>query len=216
MKFEDLKLDYGYPVQLQTGSGDIKEQRVSCRLVGCVPGKSIMVSQPRNARLRPGQRLVARFMVANGICLFPVTIDSIVNLPLPMICLTYPSKVSFKEIRGATRVDVNLSIEAFNLNGFEERSCEGRLGDVSTSGAKIELTEALVEVGEELVIRGEVNVASIQRQLDIKTVVRSRIERSTKEQDAEHPAVYGVEFSETDEDKLLLLYAYVFSEMAMR
>jgi len=216
MKFEDLKLDYGYPVQLQTGSGDIKEQRVGCRLVGCVPGKSIMVSQPRNVRLRSGQRLVARFMVANGICLFPVTIESIVNLPLPMICLSYPSKVSFKEIRGATRVDVNLSIEAFNLGGFEERDCQGRLGDVSTSGAKIELTEALAEVGEELVIRGEVNVASIQRQLDIKTVVRSRIERSTKEQDAEYPAVYGVEFSETDEDKLLLLYAYVYSEMAMR
>jgi len=155
-------------------------------------------------------------MVANGICLFPVTVESIVNLPLPMICLSYPPKVSFKEIRGATRVDVNLSIEAFNLNGFEEKHCQGRLGDVSTSGAKIELTEALVEVGEELVIRGEVNVASIQRQLNITTVVRSRIERSTREQDSEYPAVYGVEFSETDEDKLLLLYAYVYSEMAMR
>ena len=216
MKFEDLKLAYGYPLQLQTSSSDIKAQRVSCRLVGCVPGKSLMVSQPRNAGLRPGQKLVARFMVANGICLFPVSVESIVNLPMPMICLAYPPSVSFKEIRGATRVDVNLAIEATNLNSLEERRCTGKLGDVSTTGAKIELSEALGEVGEELLLQGEVNVASIQRELSIKAVVRSRIERSTKEHDAQYPAVYGIEFTETDEDKLLLLYAYVYSEMAMR
>lgn len=215
MKFEDLKIPYGYAVQLQTGSNDASEQRLSCRVVGCVPGRTIMVTQPRNGRFRTGQKLVARLMVANGICLFPVTIESTANHPLPMYCLSYPSSVSFKEIRGATRVDVSLPIEVKNLSALEDQQTMGQLGDVSTSGAKIELREAVVSVGDELELSGDVEVGSIQRNMKLTAVVRSRIERSTKEMDSEFPAVYGIEFIEKDEERLLMLYAYVYSEMAL-
>ncbi|GAA5316285.1 MAG: hypothetical protein AseanaTS_14890 [Candidatus Pelagadaptatus aseana] len=213
MKFEELKLPYGYPVQLQAGSGT-DAVKLSSRLLGCVPGKTLMVSVPKASRLRTGQKIIVRIMAANGICLFPAVLESTANMPLPMLCLSYPGSVQFKEIRGATRVDVGLAIQATNLSSLEEKSCDGKVSDISLSGAKIELREAIGEVGEELDLEMTVNIANLTRKLKIKTLIRSRIERSTREQDEEFSAVYGVEFKENNEEQLLGLYAYIYSAMA--
>lgn len=212
MKFEDYKLPYGYPLQLQ--AADAETTNITARLIGCVPGRTIMVSQPRGSRFRTGQKIVARIMVSNGICLFSTVLESTVNLPVPMLCLAYPKKVQFKEIRGAARVDVNLDVDATNISALEEKKAQGKISDISLSGAKIELEEALAEVGEELQLVVTVNVANLARELSLKSQVRSRVERSTREYEEGLPAVYGIEFVENDEDQLLGLYAYVYSSMA--
>lgn len=212
MKFEDFKLPYGYPMQLQ--AADSETARINARLLGCIPGRNIMLSQPRGARLRTGQKLIVRVMAANGICLFPATLESTVNLPVPMLCLSYPAAVQFKEIRGATRVDVDLGVEVANLSALEERKTQGKISDISLLGAKVELAEAIAEVGEELQLGMTVSIASLTRELSIKSLVRSRVERSTRENEEEFSAVYGVEFAENEEDQLLGLYAYVYSSMA--
>ncbi len=215
MKFEDLKLGYGYPVQLQSQS-EGQAQRCTSKIIGCVPGQGILMTPARGkARLRSGQKIVVRIMVGNGICLFPAVIESVVAQPLPMMQLSYPKQVSFKEIRGATRVDVELAVSAQNLSSLPERSSDGMIADISTSGARLEVADPIGEVGDELTLKGVVNVGPIQRELDIGAVIRSRIERSTREVEENLPAVYGVEFTEQDEDKLLLLYAFVYSELAM-
>ena len=212
MKFEDFKLPYGYPMPLQ--AADSGSTKINSRLIGCIPGRTIMMSQPRGARFRSGQKIIVRIMAANGICLFPAVLESSVNLPMPMLCLSYPQNVQFKEIRGATRVDVSLEVEATNISALEEKKSLGKISDISLSGAKIELAEAVAEVGEELQLALTVNVATLTRELSIKSLVRSRIERSTREYEEGLPAVYGIEFVENNEDQLLGLYAYVYSSMA--
>ena len=57
-------------------------------------------------------------------------------------------------------------------------------------------------------------VLDIARDLTVDAIIRSRLERSTQEADKDLPAVYGVEFIEEDEERRLLLCAYVFSRIA--
>lgn len=217
MKFEDLKLAYGYPLQLQTNSNGHPE-RFSCRIIGCLPGRGILLSVPRAAgkyvRFRPGQKMVARLMVDNGVGIFACALETQIAEPLPMLLVTYPDNVNFKGIRGATRVEVVLPIEASNPNISGGVRVEGIIADISASGARLELVETIGENGDKVTIYGVVDVLGISRNLQVDAVIRSRVERSTQEGDANLPAIYGVEFVEKDEDRCLLLYAYVFSQIA--
>ena len=214
MKFEDLKLPYGYPIQLQSGTGN-NIVKINSRIIGCVPGRFILISMPKSgSRLRTGQKAVARIMATNGIGVFSTSLESSLNLPIPMMCLAYPNAVNFKEIRGSTRVDVGQDIDVSSVNAIEESSSQGKMSDISLSGAKIELAEAIVSVGDEILIKLNVTIADVTTQLTLKSVVRSRIERSTKENDEGLPAVYGIEIVENEEDQRLGWYAYVYSSIA--
>jgi len=218
MKFDELKLTSGYQIQLQVSSDTNVPFKYNCRFVGSIPGKTVMVTSPRQSgkgpRLRPGLRLLVRLMIDNGICVFPATIEHMASAPFPILHLSMPASISFKEIRGATRVDVDQALSATNVTELDEPSAEGVFADISTSGARLELASAIGKVGDQLELLCDVNIGRLVRTLRVKAVIRSRIERSTKEIDHNLPAVYGIEFVETDEDVLLVLYAYVYSEMA--
>lgn len=217
MKFEDLKLVYGYPLQLQVNNNG-QPERFSCRLIGCLPGRSILLSVPRLAgkysRFRPGQKMVARLMVDNGIGMFACVVEAQTSDPYPLLHVSYPESVSFKGIRGATRVTVRLPVDVTNLSGVSDLPVSGALADISISGARMELNNAVGEVGDKLRLITSVDILGIVRQLQVNAVVRSRVERSTQEVDENLPAIYGIEFTEKDEDRLLLLYTYVFSQIA--
>lgn len=217
MKFEELKLAYGYPLQLQSNNNG-QPERFSCRIIGCLPGRSILLSVPRVAgkyiRFRAGQKVVARLMVDNGVGIFAAVIEAQVADPLPMLLLSYPDNVTFKGIRGATRVVVTLPIQVVNHNSLSDEQIAGTVADISASGARLELIDAVGQIGDRLTIYAVVNIMGISRQLQIDSVIRSRVERSTQEVESNLPAIYGVEFTEKDEDRCLLLYAYVFSQIA--
>ena len=57
-------------------------------------------------------------------------------------------------------------------------------------------------------------VAGLYRDLRLEAVIRSRVERSTQELKQNTPVVYGLEFIEADEDRRLLLAAYVYAKIA--
>jgi hypothetical protein len=217
MKFEDLKLTYGYPLQLQANTSG-QPERFSCRLIGCLPGRSILLSVPRVAgkyvRFRPGQKLVARLMVGNGVGLFACTVETLTSEPYPILFVTYPDSVSFKGIRGATRVGVEVAVDVDNLTSANEQSVSGIISDISSSGARMEMARAVGSIGDTICVRGSIEVLGIARDLRIEAVIRSRVELGAQEVDENLPAIYGIEFVEKDEDRRLLLYAYVFSQIA--
>lgn len=213
MKFEEIKLAPGYPLQLQTSSVDGEVKRVNSRYLGALPGKYLLVTPPANTRFRTGQKLAVRAMVANGIAMLSTTVETTVNTPVSMLCLSYPAAINFKEIRGATRVTVNLEASVTNISEVTGSSVAGQIADVSTTGAKIELKDVVGDVGQELELKAQVTIGNIQRTMLLKAVIRARIDRSTKELDEEFPAVYGIEFKGTDEENQLLLHAYVYREM---
>ncbi len=218
MNIEDLKLSAGFPIQLLVSSANAESVRYSCKLIGYLPGKGVLVTPPivggKVVRLVGGQKLTARLMVTNGMCLFSASVQTITASPYPILHLSYPNSVSFKGVRNATRIDVRLPIVAINESALESPDIQGVIADISVTGARLELSEDIVEIGDELVISADIKVGPIRRSLKVTAVIRSRIERSTREYDEKLPAVYGLEFIEKDDDRLLELYAYVYVEMA--
>lgn len=152
-------------------------------------------------------------MVDNGIGLFASVVETQTAEPYPILHVSYPEQVSFKGIRGATRVNVDLPIQVKNLSVINEEVMKGTIADISISGARMELLEPVGEIGDKIRINARVTILNMVRELMVDAIIRSRLERSTQEADKNLPAVYGVEFTEEDEEKRLLLCAYVFGQI---
>ncbi len=219
MKFEELKLTYGYPLQLQTASLAGQPERYSCRLIGCLPGRSILLSVPKQGgkliKFRAGQKIVVRLMIDNGIGIFACIVESQTQDPYPILHLSYPETVTFKGIRGATRVAVRENIEATNMSMESKILASGFICDMSISGTRIELSDDIAEIGDTLELRANVNIRDVKRDLILTGVIRSRVDPTDNL--AEGVLVsYGLEFTNQAEEHRLIMYAYVFNQMALQ
>lgn len=219
MKFEELKLAYGYPLQLQTTSLAGQPERFSCRLIGCLPGRSLLLSVPKQAgklvKFRSGQKIVVRLMIDNGIGIFAGIVESLTLDPYPILHLSYPESVTFKGIRSATRVVVCEKIDVSNISLESKPSSQGVISDISISGARIELSDEIAEIGDLLEIKAEVDIRGIKRELVLSGIVRSRVDPTDGHMEAMLVS-YGLEFTQQTEEQRLLMYAYVFNQMAMQ
>jgi len=218
MTFDDLKILPGFPLQVQVKTSTGVSERYPCRFIGAIPGRSLILTVPRAngraLRFRPGQSVVARMMVAHGVGGFSCVVESQVSEPYPLLYVEYPQEVGFKGVRQSIRVDVDLPVSVFNHSSLEDSSMDGKLADISLSGARLELAQVLGDMGDKIQISAQVTVAGISRTLKIEAIIRSRIERSTQERERNVPVVYGVEFMGSDEEQRLLLAAYVYSRIA--
>lgn len=218
MKFEEFKLQPGYPLQIQISSSTGQPERWPCRFVGTVAKRSLLISVPRAQgrllRLRPGQEVLVRMVVANGVGGFATRVEVQTAEPYPLVYLKYPDEISFKGVRGATRVTVNQPVVATNSSVLSQPQVRGKLADISVTGARLEMDQVLGEVGDRVLLQTQVDVAGLKRDLTIEAILRSRVERSTQERTQVMPVVYGIEFTDADEERRLLLYAYVFSQIA--
>lgn len=218
MKFEELNLDLGYPLQMQINAPDGRPERMGSRLIGRVAKHALIVAVPRlhgrSVRFRPGQKVIIRTMAANGVGVFTTTVQSHISDPYPLVFVDYPEEVAFKGVRNSTRVAVELPAKVINRSQLEDQMFDVRIGDMSLSGCRIELEQPAGDIGDKVQIKADINVCGLQRTLTLDGVLRSRVERSTQEKQQQVPAVHGVEFVEPDDDQRLLLCAYVYHAMA--
>ena len=209
--FDDLNLNMGQKVQVIPDPSNLRD-RHDCILFGCIPGQSVIVSPPPETGAFPnveeGQKVIIRVMSSNGVALFPSTVLYVSDVPLLMVFLDYPEAIQFKRVRNASRVDVALPVLASNTENRSLSGVAGKIVDISIGGARLELYSDVGDVGEEIELKGKFNVGSIQRILSIKANVASKKPRGDK------GLIYGVQFKEADEDKMLILFGFIFSSMA--
>ena len=219
MKFEELKLTYGYPLQLQTATLAGQPERFSCRLIGCLPGRSILLSVPKQAgkliKFRVGQKIVVRLMIDNGIGIFACIVESQTQDPYPILHLSYPETVTFKGIRGATRVAVREKIEVTNISMESKIKASGFISDMSISGTRIELSDDIAEIGDTLELRAQVDIRDVKRDLILTGVIRSRVDPTDNLGEGVLVS-YGLEFGSQLDEHRLIMYAYVFNQMALQ
>lgn len=217
MKFEDMNLAYGCPLQLQFSNGAGQPERFSCRLIGCLPGHSILLSVPKMngklIRFRPGQQIAIRFMVDNGIGIFASVVEAQTSDPSPILHVSYPENINFKGIRSATRVAIRQRAVIVNLTKDSDKVRQGAIVDISISGARIEINECMGEIGNAIQLGLKINVAGIVRDLSVAAIIRSCINPDSAIPHQGDAFTYGIQIAETDEDRLLLLYAYVYSQI---
>lgn len=219
MKFEELKLTYGYPLQLQTAAVAGQAERFSCRLIGCLPGRSILLSVPKQAgklvKFRVGQKIVVRLMIDNGIGIFAGIVESQTQDPYPILHLSYPDAVTFKGIRGATRVAVREKIEVTNISMESKIKASGFIADMSISGTRIELGDDIAEIGDMLELRAQVNIRDVRRDLILNGVIRSRVDPTDNLGEGVLVS-YGLEFVSQPDEHRLVMFAYVFNQMVLQ
>lgn len=153
-------------------------------------------------------------MVDNGIGVFVALVDVQTVDPYPILHISYPENVSFKGIRSATRVGVDLPMELANASTSGGSKTPGLISDISISGARIELSDVVGAIGDTVEITAQVDIQNVKRELKVQGIIRSRVE-AAEHQDPGLPVSYGLQFTETNEEELLILYAYVYSQMAL-
>lgn len=219
MKFEELKLAYGYPLQLQTISLTGHPEKFSCRLIGCLPGRSILLSVPKQGgtlvKFRHGQKIVVRLMVDNGIGIFASIVELQTQEPYPLLHLSYPESVTFKGIRNATRVAVREKIDVTNISKGLKPTATGFISDISISGARIELAEDVAQLGDTLELRAQVDIRGIKQELVLVGIIRSRVDPTDNLDDGALVG-YGLELVGQSNEQRLIIYAYVFNQMALQ
>jgi hypothetical protein len=219
MKFEDLKLAYGYPLQLQTSSLSGQAERFSCRLIGCLPGRTLLLSVPKQAgklvKFRTGQKIVVRLMIDNGIGIFAGIVEAQTTDPYPILHLSFPESVTFKGIRSATRVAVHEKIDIISTANGSAQPTSGFISDISINGCRIELGSDIAELGDSLELKAEVEIRGLKRLLLLKGIVRSRVDPTDNIEEGALVS-YGIEFSAHSDDEQLVIYAYVFNHMALQ
>jgi len=219
MKFEELKLTFGYPLQLQTATGVGQPERYACRLIGCLPGRSILLSVPKQSgklvKFRPGQKIVVRLMVDNGIGIFAGIVESQTQDPYPILHMSYPETVTFKGIRGATRIAVREKIDVTNTTRDSQPKATGYIADMSISGIRIELSNDIAEIGDTLELYAQVDIRDVKRELILIGVIKTRVDPTDNLGDGVLIS-YGLEFvSQTDEQRLIR-YSYLFNQMVLQ
>lgn len=212
MDFFDLHLTASYPIQLHVADAEGKKGRYFCRYIGCVKKNAVIVSPlvtgGRDLGIDAGQVVTARLMIGRGICVFPARILAMQQQPVPMLYLEYPGNVEFKSIRNADRVETKLPVIVNNA-GKKGQVSEGKLCDISITGARIELYKCVADIGDEIIISGDFLIETISQAMRANAVIHSRVNVPQKQSNIHQPITYGVEFVRLPDDKKLILYGYV-------
>lgn len=210
VSFTELALGFGQQMLLLQHPKD-KDSAFPCELVGCLAEQSLLVGPPASGllpRLEEGQRLVAQVKLAGGVAVFQTTVLYVSDIPTVLVFLDYPVEVKFKRVRADLRVNVALPVLVINKTTGAGRSHAGKIVDISISGARLEMFEALGAVGHEIELKGKFHVGAIERLLCIDAVIRAQTSRHGQR-------LYGIEFRSGDEEKLLVLMGYTFHAMAL-
>lgn len=209
LNFEDLNLSIGQIIQIHPSPNS--KERFDCMLVGCLPGEAVMITAPPSGEfpvVEEGQQVAIRVMSSNGVALFPTTVLFVGDVPVFMVYLDFPRAIQFKLVRNATRVDVALPILVSNKTREGIRGIVGKITDISTTGARINLFDDVGEAGELIELKGKFEVGEIRRMVNVEAIIRSKPVITGE------VVTYGVEFHEADEEKLIVLFGFIFSAIA--
>lgn len=206
----ELGLRFGQQMALLPNPGK-SDRTYNCELIGCLGTESIIIGPPADTGILPqlteGQRVIVRVKLAGGVALFPTTVLFVSDVPTVMVYLDFPREVKFKQIRGAFRVNVVVPVLVVNKTADATGTKTGKIVDISTSGARIEMFESLGGLGDDIEIKGKFQVGEIQRVLSVDAIIRAK--SSTDDR-----LFYGIEFHEGDEEKMIILMGFTFHAMA--
>lgn len=213
MQFDDLKLLPGTRVKVMSAGNDSGPPAVTGKYVGCQRPHAIVVAVPTSAigALRLGAKVACSLVTPTGIVNFVSQVEGVNNQPFPHLFLTYPKVINMRNVRAAVRVNVDIEAQVANLDDMVEMQ-PTRVIDMSVSGLKLGSSAPLGAVGDEVAIHMQLAFEDIVRDVllagNIRTQTQTQIESIAGQ--STYPFVIGIEFQGLDEDKRVLLHAFVF------
>ena len=213
MNFSDLRLPTGTTLQLQFI--DVSGERSPAKLIGSVEGQSVLVTHPQRGgkmiHVVKDERVIVRAITSSAAIAFQSSVQKVCTSPVNYLHLEYPSDVTVNRVRTSPRISIELEAKVRNISAAANDAIDARLLDLIPTGARVELPAETVKVGDEIAISSIFNFSDVEREVNLMGIVRARM--SEGEKASEKPIVYGIEFSQLNEELTLFLHAYVYQRM---
>jgi c-di-GMP-binding flagellar brake protein YcgR len=212
------QLKIGDPIQIQL-AGDRSETRHIVRVIGGLPGVSLLVSTPRangHAMLmREGQGLTVRLMSGNSVFGFESKVVRVCVAPFAYLHVAYPTELASTVVRKAQRASTNIiaSVENANRIGDAKEPASVVISDLSVAGASLLAPTPFGAVGDPIMVRMKLTVGGIEKYLALAAVIRGVREREGAGSDNTRQR-HGVEFQMLEPDDQLVLHGYVYEQIA--
>lgn len=216
---DSLNVSVGDFVQVKIFS-EYDDTRYMVKVVGYVPGVSLMVNTPstngKPLLLREGQLMTVRLLSGNNAYGFESTILRTSLRPFPYLHLAYPKEYESMVVRKAPRARVRVIASAVNESQATDQKDPYSIiiADLSINGAMLEAAVPMGEVGDRLRIRAKLAVADVEGYLQTTGTLRNVRERRLPEGGA---AVFchGLEFDPLESADRLLLHGFVYEQIVL-
>lgn len=214
---DNIQFNVGDIVQI-TFAADDSQRKHPTRVIGYVPGKSLLVTTPRIdgkvMLVREGQPVVARMLSRNSVYAFSTQILATSLKPYAYLHLTYPQEIETAIVRKALRVATDLESNISCVSADDPKGnvqTKGRIRDLSTAGASVMVDRSVGAPGDILTLTLRIPVAGVQKYLKISGVIRSCRELPPDEGGAQWQ--HGVEFQLLEEMDNILLHGFVYEQL---
>lgn len=216
METANLGLEVGDSLQLQFVN-DSSGNRYYVKVIGCHPGRSILVSTPQTGGrimlVRQDQGVVVRLMVGNDVVGFNSSVLRSCARPYPYLHLAYPRELQTSSVRKALRVSMETVVSMRKLSQGDQPNrlipaFAGRTRDISTTGALVVADNGLGNVGDRLMMAMRVSVAGFAEEIQLRSSIRNRTVLAAR--GGEAGTLFGVEFDTPPRREAILLHGHVY------
>ncbi|NDY95726.1 flagellar brake protein [Wenzhouxiangella limi] len=216
MDSASLGLEVGDSLQLQFVN-DTVGNRHYVKVVGCYPGRSIIVGTPqvggRIMLVRQDQAVIVRLMIGNDVVGFNSTVLRSCARPYPYLHLAFPRELQSSSVRKALRVSLDSVVSIRRLQGDDQpdrahSAFAGRTRDISTTGALVSSSSRLGGVGDRLAVAMRVAVAGFGEEIRLRATVRNTTVLAAADDAA--GTLYGIEFDSPERREAILLHGHVY------
>ncbi|MCB1774128.1 MAG: flagellar brake protein [Gammaproteobacteria bacterium] len=210
-----INLPAGTILQIQATVPE-KAPRYSVRLIGSLPGSSLVITTPtvdgKVQIVREGQRFTVRVLKGERVLGFVAQVLYASMKPYPHLHLEYPDEFEQIVVRNASRVNVQVDAVARNTAQSSDADSfrPAMVVDLSETGAKLSSTETFGQVGEMLHIKFQLAISGQTEDLGLVGIIRNITER---DEDGAlgggHIYLTGVQFQSLSRFQQVLLHAWV-------
>ena len=212
---DPLNLTLGSVLQVQA---TVPEQapRYSVRLIGALPGASLIVTTPtmhgKVQIVREGQRFTVRALKGERVVGFVAQVLLASMKPYPHLHLDYPEEIEQIVVRNASRVDAAVPATVRHTDEPNEPASfrDVQIVDLSETGARIASEQPLGDPDEVLHIRFELTISGVDEELGLIGDIKNSSERSEPGPEGGARVYYtGVKFRTLSRFQQVLLHAWV-------
>ncbi|WP_417506385.1 flagellar brake protein [Marinomonas gallaica] len=229
--FKDIVVPMGTNIQIEFIS---PPGRYSVRVLGRIPGRSLIVSCPKvngkNIIVRDNQIVNVRLMSATSVCAFSTKIAKSFLEPAGHLHIAYPEYVETSEVRQAVRVEARL-ICSLEPNGEQPiyGQSTGVVVDLSTGGCKIVSKEDFGSVNQTMKLALNLQIGEFKHILKLDGEIRNQEIQMMEQLQAsiadnaflsrmgvEYMYVYGIKFNNIEKEQGIPLLAYILDATAKK
>lgn len=210
--FHKIPLSVGDVIQLEPLVELQTSERLTCRFVGYLQGKSVIVTTPihegKYVPLKEGQGYVIRVFSGRSVYAFVSHVLKQSHVHCSYAHFAYPNAVRGVRMRHNIRAQVDLICHIRTDEGAEAAA---RVHDLSAGGCRLVGREFIGAIGESILIKIRIRTDGLDEYVSIPAVIRS----SNLATDKEGWVTHGVQFMEMEPEHKFALIAFVYRSLLL-